>query len=143
MTNAAGAIAECVKLPHNHEVVLKADGIPAIVNLLNYTNENLLGNVTKIIAECAVNFDCIQKIIENDGIRLLWSLLRSSFSKVQASAAWALVPCIQNANVSFLNILKELRNLIISLCGIVQLFFSYMLIQLSYLLFEGTAIKNM
>lgn len=97
----AGAIAECVKLPHNQETVLKADGIPAIVNLLNYTNENLLENVTSILAQCAVNSDCIQQIVRNDGIRLLWSLLRSSLPKVQASAAWALVPCIQNAKVLY------------------------------------------
>lgn len=88
-----------MKLPHNHETVLKAGGIPAIVNLLNYTNEDLLENVTKIVAQCAVHPECMQQIVENDGIRLLWSLLRSSSTKVQASAAWALVPCIQNAKV--------------------------------------------
>lgn len=99
LTNIAGAISECVKLPHNHETLLKAGGIPAIVNLLNYTNEDLLENVTKIVAQCAVHSECMQQIVENDGIRLLWSLLRSSSTKVQASAAWALVPCIQNAQV--------------------------------------------
>ena len=69
------------------------------MNLLNFTYEDLLENVAKILAQCAENADCIRQIVQNDGIRLLWSLLRSSSPRVQASAAWALVPCIQNAKV--------------------------------------------
>ena len=34
------------------------------------------------------------------GVRLLWSLLKNSSEKVQASAAWALSPCIKNAENS-------------------------------------------
>merc|ERR1712019_110564 len=32
-----------------------------------------------------------------DGVRLLWSLLKSPNPEVQASAAWAICPCIENA----------------------------------------------
>jgi hypothetical protein len=32
-----------------------------------------------------------------DGVRLLWSLLKSSNPLVQASAAWAISPCIEHA----------------------------------------------
>lgn len=32
-----------------------------------------------------------------DGVRLLWSLLKSSNPHVQASAAWAISPCIEHA----------------------------------------------
>ncbi|KAJ2992996.1 Armadillo repeat-containing protein 4 [Globomyces sp. JEL0801] len=32
-----------------------------------------------------------------DGVRLLWSLLKSSNQSVQASAAWAISPCIEHA----------------------------------------------
>ena len=42
----------------------------------------------------AVNFSSIS------GVRLLWSLLKNSSEKVQASAAWALSPCIKNAENS-------------------------------------------
>jgi hypothetical protein len=34
-----------------------------------------------------------------DGVRLLWSLLKNSNPKVQASAAWAICPCIKNIKV--------------------------------------------
>ena len=32
-----------------------------------------------------------------DGVRLLWSLLKNQNTQVQASAAWAVCPCIENA----------------------------------------------
>jgi len=34
-----------------------------------------------------------------DGVRLLWSLLKNQNPDVQASAAWAICPCIENAKV--------------------------------------------
>lgn len=41
------------------------------------------------------------RVIEkNDGVRLLWSLMKSNNPSVQANAAWALCPCIENAVVS-------------------------------------------
>lgn len=36
-----------------------------------------------------------------EGIRLLWSLLKKPSEEVQASAAWALCPCIERAKVKF------------------------------------------
>ena len=33
-----------------------------------------------------------------DGVRLLWSLLKSANPHVQASAAWAISPCIEHGN---------------------------------------------
>ena len=36
-----------------------------------------------------------------DGVRLLWSLLKNPNTQVQASAAWAICPCIENAKVRF------------------------------------------
>jgi hypothetical protein len=35
-----------------------------------------------------------------EGVRLLWSLLKAEDSDVQASAAWAIGPCIENAEDS-------------------------------------------
>ena len=37
------------------------------------------------------------RIIDNyDGVRLLWSLLKNNNWQVEASAAWAICPCIEN-----------------------------------------------
>lgn len=41
--------------------------------------------------------DCMSIIDRLDGVRLLWSLLKSPSHSVQASAAWAICPCIENA----------------------------------------------
>ena len=45
-------------------------------------------------AQLKDNIDAIDKL---DGVRLLWSLLKHSNVEVQASAAWAICPCIKNA----------------------------------------------
>lgn len=41
-------------------------------------------------------------IIDSDGVRLLWSLLTHPSDEVKASAAWAIAPCIQTAQVLIL-----------------------------------------
>ena len=44
------------------------------------------------------NFFIRNSIIDKlDGVRLLWSLLKNQNPEVQASAAWAVCPCIENA----------------------------------------------
>lgn len=43
-----------------------------------------------------VGYRIIDKL---DGVRLLWSLLKNQNPDVQASAAWAICPCIENAKV--------------------------------------------
>ena len=40
-----------------------------------------------------------------DGVRLLWSLLKNTNTAVQASAAWAICPCIENAKVCHVYVL--------------------------------------
>lgn len=43
-----------------------------------------------------------RRIIDRlDGVRLLWSLLKNPNPAVQASAAWAICPCIENAKVQW------------------------------------------
>lgn len=99
LTNVVGALAECAKLAHNRDVIRKVQGIPPLVNLLNLTNQPLLENTTRVLGECAWDSECMAEIEEMDGVRLIWSLLKNDSPKVQAEAAWALVPCVQNAKV--------------------------------------------
>jgi len=40
--------------------------------------------------------DSMSVIDKLDGVRLLWSLLKSPNYHVQASAAWAICPCIEH-----------------------------------------------
>jgi HEAT repeat protein len=67
------------------------------VNLLTGTNQALLANVTKAVGASALDNESMAIIDKLDGVRLLWSLLKSSNQLVQASAAWAISPCIEHA----------------------------------------------
>ena len=49
------------------------------------------------LGRCAENPQSLKTIRKLDGVRLLWSLLKSPYEKVQSAAAWALSPCIKNA----------------------------------------------
>ena len=46
---------------------------------------------------CALEPENMVIIDKLDGVRLLWSLLKNTNPEVQASAAWAICPCIENA----------------------------------------------
>ncbi|XP_073987694.1 outer dynein arm-docking complex subunit 2-like [Rhodnius prolixus] len=100
LKNVAGALAECAKLPPNRIAICKAGGLDALVSLLNMTNKALLENVSCVLGQCAHEKECMARIEELDGVRLVWSLLKNDSPKVQTCAAWALVPCINNSKDS-------------------------------------------
>lgn len=100
VTNAVGAIAHCVKFQNNREALRNAAGLPPLVILLNGTFAPLLENVCKAIKECALDVPSMQILEEQDAIRLVWSLLKHPHHRVQAYAAYALCPLIENARDS-------------------------------------------
>nr|CAH7714833.1 unnamed protein product [Callosobruchus chinensis] len=100
LSNVVGALCECLKFEHNRSSLRRADGIPHLVNLLNYTYPPLLENVPMVLRECAEDEDSMRIIEELDGVRLIWSLLKNDSPRVQANAAWSLVPCIRHATDS-------------------------------------------
>nr|XP_009859740.1 armadillo repeat-containing protein 4 [Ciona intestinalis]XP_026691756.1 armadillo repeat-containing protein 4 [Ciona intestinalis]XP_026691757.1 armadillo repeat-containing protein 4 [Ciona intestinalis] len=97
LVNVVGALGECAQEPANRLVIRKAGGIPSLVHLLTGTNQALLVNVTKAVGACATEPENMSIIDKLDGVRLLWSLLKNQNPEVQASAAWAVCPCIENA----------------------------------------------
>nr|XP_033787328.1 armadillo repeat-containing protein 4 isoform X2 [Geotrypetes seraphini] len=97
LVNVVGAIAECGQEPSNRTIIRKCGGINPLVNLLSGTNRALLVNVTKAVGACAVEPENMTIIDSLDGVRLLWSLLKNPHPDVQANAAWAICPCIENA----------------------------------------------
>ena len=99
LTNAVGGLAECAKFPHNRTEIRLAEGIPKLVMLLTGTNGPMLENVCRVLGECANEMESMEIIVQLDGVRLIWSQLKHASPKVQASAAWALCPCIENAKV--------------------------------------------
>ncbi|XP_006023841.1 armadillo repeat-containing protein 4 isoform X1 [Alligator sinensis] len=97
LVNVVGALGECCQEPINRAIIRKCAGIPPLVNLLTGTNQALLVNVTKAVGSCAAEPENMMIIDRLDGVRLLWSLLKNPHPDVQASAAWAICPCIENA----------------------------------------------
>jgi len=97
LVNVVGALSECAQEPSIRTTIRKSGGIPHLVNLLTGTNQLLLVNVTKAVGACALEPENMNIIDKLDGVRFLWSLLKNSNPEVQASAAWAICPCIENA----------------------------------------------
>ncbi|KAM6101097.1 outer dynein arm-docking complex subunit 2 [Theristicus caerulescens] len=97
LVNIVGALGECCQEPINRTIIRKCGGIPPLVKLLTGTDQALLVNVTKAVGACATEPENMMIIDHLDGVRLLWSLLKNPNPDVQASAAWAICPCIENA----------------------------------------------
>ncbi|NXJ70672.1 ARMC4 protein, partial [Rostratula benghalensis] len=97
LVNTVGALGECCQEPINRTTIRKCGGIPTLVKLLTGTDQALLVNVTKAVGACAMERENMMIIDRLDGVRLLWSLLKNPNPDVQASAAWAICPCIENA----------------------------------------------
>ncbi|XP_078283647.1 outer dynein arm-docking complex subunit 2 isoform X2 [Rhinoraja longicauda] len=97
LINVVGALGQCARDPIIRATIRRSDGIEPLVNLLTGTNNALLVNVTKAVGECAVDPENMAIIESLDGVRLLWSLLKKPNANIQASAAWAICPCIENA----------------------------------------------
>ncbi|XP_062984526.1 outer dynein arm-docking complex subunit 2 [Elgaria multicarinata webbii] len=97
LVNVVGALGECCQEQANRGIIRRCGGIPPLVALLTGTNQALLVNVTKAVGSCATEPENMIIIDRLDGVRLLWSLLKNHHPDVQASAAWAICPCIENA----------------------------------------------
>ncbi|ORX50674.1 ARM repeat-containing protein [Piromyces finnis] len=97
LINVAGALGACAQTVDGRESIRCSGGITPLVSLLTGTNQALLVNVTTAVGACALDSESMSVIDKLDGVRLLWSLLKSPNHHVQASAAWAICPCIEHA----------------------------------------------
>uniref|UniRef100_A0A8C6NAF5 Uncharacterized protein n=1 Tax=Melopsittacus undulatus TaxID=13146 RepID=A0A8C6NAF5_MELUD len=97
LVNIAGALGECCQETVNRSTIRRCEGIPHLVKLLTGTNQALLVNVAKTLGACATDPESMIIIDHLDGVCLLWSLLKNPNPDIQASAAWAICPCIDNA----------------------------------------------
>ncbi|XP_055383292.1 uncharacterized protein LOC129613316 [Condylostylus longicornis] len=100
LTHVAGGIAECVRFPNNRDSLRNAGGLPLMVNLLQLSHAPLLENLCKALKECAEDNESMKILEQLDGVRFIWSLLKDPHPRVQAYAAYALCPCVQNAQNS-------------------------------------------
>lgn len=91
-----GAIGEIAKDPKGPLEVLRCKGCNTLVDILNIPNEELTGTAARAIAACAVNSSCRAVFNRLEGLRLLWSLMKSRNNKVVAGAAWAVYRLMQD-----------------------------------------------
>ncbi|OHT12507.1 Armadillo/beta-catenin-like repeat family protein [Tritrichomonas foetus] len=70
--------------------------IPDLINYLNNTDPSFVIYAAKAIGSCCTEKQNLSRLIDLNGIRILWSLMKSPFSGVQAAATSALVPFLKS-----------------------------------------------
>uniref|UniRef100_UPI00398E4B24 outer dynein arm-docking complex subunit 2 isoform X2 n=1 Tax=Pristiophorus japonicus TaxID=55135 RepID=UPI00398E4B24 len=97
--HCARAIFKCAEDEATRNLVRAHNGLGPLVKLFSKPdNKELLAAATGAVWKCAISMENVDRIIESlDGVRLLWSLLKKPNPDIQASAAWAICPCIENA----------------------------------------------
>ncbi|XP_059485785.1 armadillo repeat-containing protein gudu [Neocloeon triangulifer] len=100
LTNLVGAIAECCRSPNNRIALRMAEGLPPLVSLLSGTNPKLLENTVLALGHAAQEPQSLKILLDLDGVRLVWTLLKCSDPKVQANAAASLCPFIKHSEDS-------------------------------------------
>jgi len=100
IANTVASLAECTKIGRNRIAVRAADGLVPIIKLLQDTgHERILVNVCRVIDNCASDVQCMEQVIGNDGIRLVWSLMKFDSTLVQSTAGHTLVTLLKNTKV--------------------------------------------
>ena len=83
LTNVVGAMAECTVLQANIDIIKTEDGLGPLIRLINTNGSDLLVNVSRALGKCAEDKEVLEKMRKQDGVRLLWSLLKNPSEKVQ------------------------------------------------------------
>ncbi|CAL4102777.1 unnamed protein product, partial [Meganyctiphanes norvegica] len=81
--------------PECCEILQRGGGVTTLIQLLRRTSDKLLLNVTHALGACANDDDALEALLQQDGLRLLWSHLKNPNARVQASAANAICTCLQ------------------------------------------------
>ncbi|RXG73356.1 Armadillo repeat-containing protein 4 [Armadillidium vulgare] len=108
VTNVVGAIGEVVVLPECCSLVVHGDGVVRLLELLQSNSDKLLLNVAKALDSCAKNGEALDQLLEKEGLRLLWSHLKSPNEKIQASAANAICTCLRQEKEGLAEVVRSL-----------------------------------
>jgi hypothetical protein len=84
LVNIAGALAALASDEKCRKAIRSSGGIDPLVRLLSGTNHALLINVTHALGKCARDPESMVVIDRLDGVRLLWSLLKSPNPEVSS-----------------------------------------------------------
>lgn len=84
--------------PKCAQMTIRLNIIPDLIEYLHSTDPEFVIFSAKAIGSCCTEKSNLTKLMELKGIRILWSLMKSPFSGVQAAATRALVPFLQSEN---------------------------------------------
>lgn len=110
IANIVASLAECTKIGRNKIALRTADGLVPIIKLLQDTgHERILVNVCRVIDNCASDPHCMEQVVNNDGIRLVWSMMKFDSTLVQSTAGHTLVTLLKNTKVCTVVIFSPLN----------------------------------
>ncbi|VVC31814.1 Armadillo-type fold,Armadillo,Armadillo-like helical [Cinara cedri] len=122
IANTVASLAECTKIGRNKIALRAADGLIPIIKLLQDTShERILVNVCRVIDNCASDSQCMEQVVINDGIRLVWSMMKFDSTIVQSTAGHTLVTLLKNTKDSS----DIMRSLVTGLVMLVDLLKSH------------------
>ncbi|KAG9390502.1 Armadillo/plakoglobin ARM repeat [Carpediemonas membranifera] len=93
---AALVVSSIGSNPDARQAIRRAGAVSILVGHLKSVNNSLLRDVSTALATLGEDEKLAADIIQADGVRLLWSLLRVQSSQVIAAAAAALVPLLKS-----------------------------------------------
>ncbi|XP_028392957.1 armadillo repeat-containing protein 4-like [Dendronephthya gigantea] len=102
--HAIGAIGELVRVPEGCFELYRCHGCEGLIGMLGHPNRDISINVAKAICNSSLEIGCKEKFKRMDGIRLLWTLLKSYDDEVIINSAWALCVLIDNDETDAENI---------------------------------------
>ncbi|XP_063216342.1 outer dynein arm-docking complex subunit 2-like [Bacillus rossius redtenbacheri] len=94
LRNVVGALAECCRLEELRPEVRQLRGLAPLVLLLTAIDDSVLREVAAVLGRCSKERETALAVDALDGVRLLWSLVRSVQPATQRNAAQALCPFI-------------------------------------------------
>ncbi|CAB3991792.1 Armadillo repeat-containing 4, partial [Paramuricea clavata] len=104
-TYGALTIFKCAEEKETRDIVYEHDGILPIMDLLSLKERNALAAATGAVWKCAQSEENAKRIFKQmDGIRLLWTLLKSYDDEVIINSAWALCLLIDDDQTDAENI---------------------------------------
>ena len=86
-----GAIAELSVTQANIDIIKNEDGLAPLIRLINTNGPELLVNVSRALGECANDKDALERMRRQDGVRLLWSLLKHNSEHVQVCTTFSML----------------------------------------------------
>jgi len=76
--------------------IQEEEGLLPLIKLITTNGPDLLVNVSEALGQCAKDKEVLQAVIDIDGVRLLWSLLKNPFEKVRE----IILSTVTNAKIS-------------------------------------------